>query len=96
MTLYALRTELYRRRVSSGGRPGIAGTDQRVKIPVSDQDWTQLEELASTLGSASSSPSAGQVASVLLSLALESVKENPQINGAPLVQKLAEKAASKS
>ncbi|MBO0697117.1 MAG: hypothetical protein J2P46_01865 [Zavarzinella sp.] len=100
LSLYALRSELYRRRVSSGGRPGIAGTDQRVKIPVSDQDWAQLEELASKLASTGASPSPGQVASVLLSLALESIKANPgpawERDTPTIAQKLAEKVSSRT
>ena len=99
LTLYALRTELYRRRQSSGGRPGIAGTDQRVKIPVSDGDWARLEALASELSGPGSAPSAGQVASILLSLALDSVKPaggagDKRPNDPALAQKLAEKVVS--
>lgn len=100
VTLYALRTELYRRRQSSGGRPGIAGTDQRVKVPVSDRDWVRLEALATELSGPGASPSAGQVASILLSLALDSVKpttgpgsERPD---PALAQKLADKVASQT
>jgi hypothetical protein len=100
VTLYALRSELYRRRISSGGRPGIAGTDQRVKIPVSDQDWAELERLASTLGGPGFSPSPGQVASVLLTLALESVKATPEPGGEritpSMAQQLAEKVSSQT
>jgi hypothetical protein len=99
VTLYALRTELYRRRQSSGGRPGIAGTDQRVKIPVSDQDWARLEALASELSGPGSSPSAGQVASILLSLALDTVTPGAAGPGGDrpdpaMAQRLAEKVAS--
>lgn len=89
ITLYALRAELFRRRKSSGGRPGIEGADQRVKIPVSDREWTELESLATTLSSEGVSPSAGQVASVLLSMALESVHSEP--NRKQLREKLAER-----
>jgi hypothetical protein len=89
VTLYALRAELFRRRVSRGGRPGIAGTDQRPKIPLSDEDWAKLEELAATLGGPGSSPSAGQVASVLLSLAIESVDR-------PVREKVVERISAKT
>lgn len=74
MTLYALRSELLRRRLSSGGRPGITGTSQRLKIPLSNQDWTELEGLAGELAGAAFSPSPGQIASVLLHVAIQSVK----------------------
>jgi hypothetical protein len=63
MTLYALRAEIMRRLVSHGGRPRVEGTDQRVKIPVSDQDWHTLETLATSLAAKGFAPSAGQVAS---------------------------------
>lgn len=72
-TLYALRQELLRRRRSSGGRPGIEGTSFRAKIPVGDQDWQRLEAIASALSAQGFTPSAGQVASVLLSITLRSV-----------------------
>ena len=65
--LFAVREELFNRLQSSGGRPALEGTDRRAKIPLSDEEWRQLEELASSLGSAGFTPSAGQVASVLLS-----------------------------
>jgi hypothetical protein len=75
ITLYALRQELLRRRQSSGGRPGIGGTSLRAKIPLSEGDWQRLENLAAMLSSEGFSPSAGQVGSVLLSIALHSLKE---------------------
>lgn len=73
LTLYALRTELLRRRQSSGGRPGIEGTSFRAKIPVAEQDWQRLEAVAASLAAEGFSPSPGQVASVLLSVAVRSV-----------------------
>jgi hypothetical protein len=73
LTLYALRQELLRRRQSSGGRPGIEGTSFRAKVPVGDQDWQRLEAIAASLSAQGFTPSPGQVASVLLSIALRSV-----------------------
>jgi hypothetical protein len=73
VTLYALRQELIRRRHSSGGRPGIEGTSFRAKVPLADQDWQRLEAIASSLSAHGFTPSPGQVASVLLSIALRSV-----------------------
>jgi hypothetical protein len=97
LTLYALRSELFRRRQSSGGRPGIAGTSFRAKIPVGDQDWRRLEDLAASLSAEGFSPSPGQVASVLLSLALRCVStdqetqaEEPAGYAGVLARKLAE------
>jgi hypothetical protein len=88
LTLDALREELLRRRQSSGGRPGIEGTDFRAKIPVGEQEWQRLEALAESLSAEGFSPSAGQVASVLLSIALRSVNADAQ-GGAAVVQELA-------
>ena len=76
VTLYALRQELLRRRQSSGGRPGIEGTSFRAKIPVGNQDWQRLEALAASLSASGFVPSAGQVASILLSIALRAVTSN--------------------
>ncbi len=73
LTLFALREELVNRLQSSGGRPALAGTTRRAKIPLSDAEWEKLEELAAAISSAGFAPSAGQVASVLLSLSLQSV-----------------------
>jgi hypothetical protein len=91
VALYALRSELLRCRQSNGGRPGIAGTSQRLKIPLSDQDWTELEGLADQLSEAGFAPSPGQIASVLLHAAIQSVKE--QSGGKQDEQKLVEAIA---
>lgn len=64
---------MLRRRQSSGGRPGIEGTSFRAKVPVGDLDWHRLEAIAASLSAQGFTPSAGQVASVLLSMALRSV-----------------------
>jgi len=94
LTLYALRSEVYRRRKSSGGRPGIEGTDSRAKIPVNAGEWEELEALATTLTSEGNSPSAGQVASVLLSMALESVRS--ETNRRELGERLSAQKGSKT
>ena len=75
--MYALRAELFRRRVPSGGRPGLEGTDQRVKIPVSTQDWMELQKIAALTTSPGATPSAAQVGSVLMAMALRAVTANP-------------------
>jgi hypothetical protein len=95
ITLYAVRMELFRRLQSHGGRPGLEGNNLRAKIPLSDQDWHKLEELAARITAATElSPSPGQVGSVLLSLALRSVPAEANENGghdvaAALVNELA-------
>jgi hypothetical protein len=77
LTLYALRQELLGRRQSSGGRPGIEGADLRAKIPLPRRDWERLEVLAESLTIEGFSPSAGQIASVLLSMALRWIGKEP-------------------
>jgi hypothetical protein len=74
LTLYAVRAELFRRLQSSGGRPALADTSRRAKIPLADADWVELEQLAATIAGPEGTPSAGQVGSVLLSMAIRSVR----------------------
>lgn len=73
VTLFVLREELLKRLQSSGGRPALAGATRRAKVPLSDKEWLQLEELAAAVSSSGFAPSAGQVASVLLTLSLDLV-----------------------
>src|SRR5262245_599762 len=73
ITLFALRQELVNRLQSSGGRPGLSGVTRRAKIPLGDKEWLDLEELAAAISSPGFTPSAGQVASVLLSLSVQVV-----------------------
>ncbi|MBY0455827.1 MAG: hypothetical protein K2V38_00665 [Gemmataceae bacterium] len=71
LTLFAVRQELLRRLQSTGGRPGLGDADKVAKVPVPTAQWARLEELAAALAEPGFSPSAGQVASVLLGRALE-------------------------
>lgn len=101
VTLFAVREELVKRLQSSGGRPALAGTTRRAKVPLSDEEWSQLEELAATLAAPGFAPSAGQVASVLLTLSLHAVASrlSPSLSGAshsPLARELALLAAAES
>jgi hypothetical protein len=73
LNLFAVRQELYRRLQSSGGRPGLPDTDKVAKVPVSEVHWKRLEELAAAMAAPGFSPSAGQVANVLLTWALENL-----------------------
>lgn len=98
ITLFALREELVNRLQSSGGRPGLSGTTRRAKIPLCDKEWLELEELAAAISAPGFAPSAGQVASVLLSLSVQTVAS--QVSGSPakathspLVRELAARAA---
>jgi hypothetical protein len=94
ITLLAVRGELFRRLQSSGGRPALAGVTRRAKVPLNEQEWLQLEELAVALSSPGFAPSAGQVASVLLTLSLRSLMtqvSHPSsgTTGSPLLRELA-------
>jgi hypothetical protein len=71
ITLFALRQELFRRLTSTGGRPGLPDADKVGKVPLSEKQWARLEELAAAIAEDGFSPSAGQVANVLLTWALE-------------------------
>ena len=72
-SLAALRQELFRRLVSTGGRPALEGTARRQKVPLSDADWERLCELAQRLADGGPRPAPAQVASALLHLALENL-----------------------
>ena len=99
VTFYAVRMELFKRLQSTGGRPALEGNNVRPKIPLSDAEWRQLEELAAKIASSTGlSPSPGQVGSALLSLALRSVTDDAA-NGAsggttPLVNELTARGKS--
>ena len=101
VTLFTVREELVRRLQSSGGRPGLSGVSRRAKIPLSDQEWLGLEGLAAAISSPGFAPTAGQVASVLLTLSLHSVAARavssaPGQASSPMVRELAAIVAADS
>ena len=100
ITLFAVRTELFRRLQSSGGRPALSGTSRRAKIPLGDAEWTDLEELAALVSGPEFNASAGQIASVLLSLStrsvLSQVAKSPKPAASPLALDLAARAGTAS
>ncbi|MEX2120530.1 MAG: hypothetical protein WD847_13130 [Pirellulales bacterium] len=69
-----VRQELLKRLHSSGGRPSLSDTSRRVKIPLSHKQWQELEDIAAEVASPGFSPSAGQIASVLIALSLRSLR----------------------
>jgi hypothetical protein len=71
ITLFAVRQELFRRLQSTGGRPGLPDADHVMKVPTSEKLRKRFEELAAAISEEGFSPSAGQVANVLLSWALD-------------------------
>lgn len=70
LSAYALRNELFDRLRSSGGRPSLEGTDIRTKVPMRKSSWEKLEGIAKAVETESFHPTASQVASVLLDLAI--------------------------
>ena len=83
LSLFQVRLELLRRLQSTGGRPSLSGTSGRKKVPLSDNQWEELEEIASEVASPGFFPSAGQIASVLLALSLRRLHSDkgPQQKG---------------
>jgi hypothetical protein len=77
VSLLAVRQELFRRLQSTGGPADLEGASRWVKVPVSDEQWQRLEELAAEVSQSGFAPSAGQVATVLLSLSLEAATAKP-------------------
>ena len=76
LALMQVRQELMERLRSTGGRPSLADVSRRVKVPLGDQQWQELEEIASEVSTAEFSPSAGQIASVLITLSLRSLRDD--------------------
>lgn len=72
ITLFQVRGELDRLLFSDGGRPSLAGMQDKVKIPRFAQDWDRIEALAEAAAQGMTfRPSPGHVAAVLLHEALE-------------------------
>jgi hypothetical protein len=76
---FQIRAQLFDRLRSRGGRPALEGATRRVKIPVTESQWKELEDLAASFTDLGFVPSAGQVASVLLSLSLPLAKREPSL-----------------
>ena len=71
LNAFAIRDELFRRLRSTGGRPALEGTDLKAKVPLSTEQYRAIESIAGSLAeSGGPHPSVGQVASVLIELAL--------------------------
>jgi hypothetical protein len=78
VSTFQIRAELLDRLRSHGGRPALEGATRRVKIPVTERQWRELEELAASFTDLGFVPSAGQVASVLLGLSLPQARKEPR------------------
>lgn len=75
LTFAAVRQEAFRRLKSTGGRPGLEGAERK-KIPFTQRDWEIVERVADHIAEPGFRPSPGQVASILLSMALDRMNES--------------------
>jgi hypothetical protein len=75
ISLLALRQELSEKLNSKGGRPSLENTTKRQKIPMSEADWRDLENVAEELKKSGVTVSAGQVASMLIKQSLRNLKD---------------------
>ncbi len=71
---YALRERLLSELVSSGGRPGRREVVQRRKIPMTEEEWNTLKEVAEMMKTAGVNAAPGQVAGVLLRQGIEQLQ----------------------
>lgn len=75
VTWYGVREEVARRLKSKGGRPGLPGSEPR-KVPLTEEDWRIVRELADAMSEPGFHPSAGQIAGVLLGRAVREAKDS--------------------
>ena len=74
VSFFALHERMSSELVSTGGRPGRAGVSGRRKVPMSDQEWSDLEQLSNILDRLGLHVSPGQVAGFLLESSLNKMK----------------------
>jgi hypothetical protein len=60
---------------SNVGDPVVEATNRRVRIPVTDSQWQELEGLATSLSDTGFTPSPDQIATALLTVALPLLKK---------------------
>ena len=70
------RQDLISRMESSGGRPKLAGTSRRPKIPVEESDWSRLQMLAGQLRAEKVNVTTAQIAAALLHWALSGLGDS--------------------
>jgi hypothetical protein len=79
ISLLALGNELLKRLRSTGGRPSLEGATEQCKVPLRPEDMKALEEIAKAIEQETDSrPSLGQIASVILKLHLELLRNRAQ------------------
>ncbi|MFA7243351.1 MAG: hypothetical protein WC091_24855 [Sulfuricellaceae bacterium] len=75
LDLFAVRESMERMLQSSGGRPSLEGAHSQVKIPKITSDWEKLEKLVLVSSDLKHKPSIGQMAAMVLHLALNRIPE---------------------
>lgn len=75
LDLFAVRASMERMLQSSGGRPALEGAASQVKIPKISADWEKLEMLVQVSSDLKHKPSIGQMAAMVLHLALGRIPE---------------------
>ena len=71
VSYFGLRERLFAELVSTGGRPGRRDAVRRRKIPVTEEEWARLRQIADVMGSSGLNAAPGQIASILLRQRLE-------------------------
>jgi hypothetical protein len=75
ISAFALRQELFHRLRSTGGRPGLDGTDMKPKIPMRRSRWEQLERLAKRVERDGFHPTPAQLASIILDAGIDQFEQ---------------------
>ncbi len=75
ISAFMLREELFRRLRSTGGRPGLDGTDIKPKIPMRRSRWEQLERLAKRVERHGFHPTPAQLASIILDAGIDQFEQ---------------------
>jgi len=78
VSLFALRQYLLENLHSSGGRPALESHARRQKVPMTDEIWLALSDLASILRADGISISPGQMASALIRQSLAQLAALPR------------------
>jgi hypothetical protein len=74
--LFAIRDAMDKMLRSTGGRPALDGAVSQAKIPRIAADWEKLEQLLSVSAGMKHKPSVGQMAAMVLHLALGRIPED--------------------
>jgi len=75
LDLFTVRESMKRMLQSSGGRPSLEGAISQAKIPKITADWEKLEKLVMVSSDLRHKPSIGQMAAMVLHLALGRIPE---------------------